>query len=297
MSDPTIQTFCCRRGNGSDVANVIVDAFDANVYNVACVCSSLLGALGAIYQILPRTQSRGRSKLVSHTESRGRKIVTWLAMADLAAAIGTEKVKKNKSISSSLYFLVNSSSVVTVSGVLARSLSWMSHGSILSTTVDSPTIMFCVGTSVPSDRVDGARHFDGRRPLPPLLPERQLSRGRVPRRDRPQSSPELPGDVRPDPGGHGGKSVGVLLLPSGPPADRIRHVRSVHRKRTRNRPRDQVQVRRHQRSLLRVLAAQSGQRSDGVGVTGGVSRSVLGPGVVRYGLHEPTTGVPQLPRV
>ncbi|XP_060529684.1 G-protein coupled receptor 143-like isoform X2 [Cylas formicarius] len=119
MSDPTIQTFCCRRGNGSDVANVIVDAFDANVYNVACVCSSLLGALGAIYQILPRTQSRGRSKLVSHTESRGRKIVTWLAMADLAAAIG----------------------------VLARSLSWMSHGSILSTTVDSPTIMFCVGTS------------------------------------------------------------------------------------------------------------------------------------------------------
>lgn len=51
MADPTMQTFCCYHGNGSDVATKIVKEFDINGYNIVCLFSSALGILGAIYQV------------------------------------------------------------------------------------------------------------------------------------------------------------------------------------------------------------------------------------------------------
>lgn len=51
MSDPTIQTFCCHHGNGTDVALTIMQEFDTDAYNIVCLFSSALGILGAIYQV------------------------------------------------------------------------------------------------------------------------------------------------------------------------------------------------------------------------------------------------------
>lgn len=51
MADPTIQTFCCHHSNGSDMAVAIMEEFDTNTYNVVCIFSSILGMLGAIYQV------------------------------------------------------------------------------------------------------------------------------------------------------------------------------------------------------------------------------------------------------
>lgn len=51
MSDPTIQTFCCHHGNGTDVALTIMQEFDTDAYNIVCLFSSGLGILGAIYQV------------------------------------------------------------------------------------------------------------------------------------------------------------------------------------------------------------------------------------------------------
>lgn len=51
MADPTIQTFCCHHANGTDMAVTIMQEFDTNAYNAVCIFSSLLGMLGAIYQV------------------------------------------------------------------------------------------------------------------------------------------------------------------------------------------------------------------------------------------------------
>lgn len=51
MADPTIQTFCCHHSNRSDMAIVIMQEFNTDVYNIVCMLSSLIGILGAVYQV------------------------------------------------------------------------------------------------------------------------------------------------------------------------------------------------------------------------------------------------------
>lgn len=51
MSDPIIQTFCCRHNNKSDISIVIMKEFNTNMYNNVCMISSIIGILGAIYQV------------------------------------------------------------------------------------------------------------------------------------------------------------------------------------------------------------------------------------------------------
>lgn len=87
MSDPTIQTFCCHHGNGTDVAVTIAEEFNTNSYNIVCLLSSGLGILGAVYQVLPRKQFANSHRWMSFSAERGRRIIVWLAMADLFAAV------------------------------------------------------------------------------------------------------------------------------------------------------------------------------------------------------------------
>lgn len=51
MADPTIQTFCCRHNNETDMAVVIMQEFNTDAYNTVCMLSSTMGILGAIYQV------------------------------------------------------------------------------------------------------------------------------------------------------------------------------------------------------------------------------------------------------
>ena len=51
MADPTIQTFCCHHGNGTDMAVTIMQEFNTDAYNAVCIFSSCLGILGAVYQV------------------------------------------------------------------------------------------------------------------------------------------------------------------------------------------------------------------------------------------------------
>lgn len=51
MADPTIQTFCCQHGNGTDMSLAILEQFNTNAYNFVCIFSSTVGILGAIYQV------------------------------------------------------------------------------------------------------------------------------------------------------------------------------------------------------------------------------------------------------
>lgn len=53
MSDPTIQTFCCHHtGNNEDIAVRIMNEFNTDSYNAVCLASSVVGMLGAIYQVI-----------------------------------------------------------------------------------------------------------------------------------------------------------------------------------------------------------------------------------------------------
>lgn len=52
MADPTIQTFCCHNSNKSDVAIRIMQEFNTDSYNAVCLASSLLGMIGALYQVI-----------------------------------------------------------------------------------------------------------------------------------------------------------------------------------------------------------------------------------------------------
>lgn len=87
MADPTLQTFCCHHTNKTDIALVIMQEFNRNAYNTVCMVSSIIGMLGAIYQILPR---KGPSTCMWNqlSLSRGRDIIVWLAVADLLASLG-----------------------------------------------------------------------------------------------------------------------------------------------------------------------------------------------------------------
>ena len=51
MADPTIQTFCCHHSNRTDMAIVIMQEFNTDVYNIVCMLSSSIGILGAVYQV------------------------------------------------------------------------------------------------------------------------------------------------------------------------------------------------------------------------------------------------------
>ncbi|KRT78861.1 hypothetical protein AMK59_7044, partial [Oryctes borbonicus] len=119
MSDPTIQTFCCYHGNGSDVATTIVREFNLDGYNTVCLISSALGILGAIYQILPRQQYVYNHRWISLTASRGRKIIIWLAIADLLASVG----------------------------VFTRSSLWLSNKNIMPDLEDNRSVLFCTLSS------------------------------------------------------------------------------------------------------------------------------------------------------
>lgn len=51
MADPTIQTFCCHHSNRTDMAIVVMQEFNTDVYNTVCLLSSSIGILGAVYQV------------------------------------------------------------------------------------------------------------------------------------------------------------------------------------------------------------------------------------------------------
>ncbi|KFM82777.1 G-protein coupled receptor 143, partial [Stegodyphus mimosarum] len=86
MASPTIETFCCV-ASSSEPSIVMRLQFHYTPYNIVCVLSSLLGILGAIYQILPSPASNipHRHRSIGHTQ---KAIINWLAMADFFAASG-----------------------------------------------------------------------------------------------------------------------------------------------------------------------------------------------------------------
>lgn len=57
MADPTIQTFCCRNVNDTNVAITIMQEFNTDAYNAVCIFSSILGILGAIYQVCKKSKT------------------------------------------------------------------------------------------------------------------------------------------------------------------------------------------------------------------------------------------------
>ncbi|KAL1495066.1 hypothetical protein ABEB36_010543 [Hypothenemus hampei] len=119
MSDPTIQTFCCHHGNGTDVALAVMEEFDSFSYNIVCLFSSTLGILGALYQVLPRKQFANSHRWLSFSAERGRRIIIWLAIADLLAAVG----------------------------VFLRSTLWISEKNITPAIDDDYSVLFCALSS------------------------------------------------------------------------------------------------------------------------------------------------------
>lgn len=87
MSSPTIDTFCCivdSSGVGIDVKL----EFRVDCYTIVCIVSSFFSILGALYQLLPRPKSLNPNKRLHFSGARQRKIIAWLAFADLLAALG-----------------------------------------------------------------------------------------------------------------------------------------------------------------------------------------------------------------
>ncbi|XP_072943550.1 G-protein coupled receptor 143-like [Epargyreus clarus] len=120
MSDPTIQTFCCHHtGNKEDMAVRIMDEFNTESYNTVCLVSSTIGILGSIYQIFPCLVPTDSQRLYSYSSSRGRRIIIWLAVADLLASFG----------------------------VLVRSSLWLRYKNIMPMPGDDVSVLFCSITS------------------------------------------------------------------------------------------------------------------------------------------------------
>nr|CAD7433894.1 unnamed protein product [Timema monikensis] len=88
MADPSIQTFCCHQPNNPDSVVNIMKEFNSEAYNTVCLVSSSIGIVGAVYQILPRTEMSQPHRWFSFSASRGRQIIVWLAIADLLASLG-----------------------------------------------------------------------------------------------------------------------------------------------------------------------------------------------------------------
>ncbi|KAL1132346.1 hypothetical protein AAG570_010302 [Ranatra chinensis] len=100
MSDPSIQTFCCHKPGIETLSLSIMSEFNSTSYNVVCLISSVIGIVGAIYQMLPR-EGTSSQRWFSLTSMRGRQIVVWLALADLLASLGVfmrSVVKLNDSV-------------------------------------------------------------------------------------------------------------------------------------------------------------------------------------------------------
>ncbi|KAG5878284.1 hypothetical protein JTB14_033085 [Gonioctena quinquepunctata] len=119
MADPTIQTFCCHHANGTDMAVTIMQEFNTDAYNTVCLVSSALGILGAVYQILPREQFSHHHQWLSYSAIRGRKIIVWLAVADLLASLG----------------------------VFTRSAIWINYKNIMPAVDDGSSVLFCILSS------------------------------------------------------------------------------------------------------------------------------------------------------
>ncbi|GAB6027963.1 hypothetical protein CHUAL_002190 [Chamberlinius hualienensis] len=87
MSSPTIDTFCCV----VDSSGIGIDTkleFRIDLYTIVCIVSSFCSILGAIYQLIPRPQRVNKFKRLHFSGSRQRRIIAWLAIADLMAALG-----------------------------------------------------------------------------------------------------------------------------------------------------------------------------------------------------------------
>lgn len=120
MSDPTIQTFCCHRsGKNEQMAVKIMSEFNSDSYNAVCLASSIVGIIGAIYQILPREDKNENHRWHSFSSRRGRRIIVWLAVADFLASLG----------------------------VLIRSISWLRYKNIMPMANDEINVLFCAITS------------------------------------------------------------------------------------------------------------------------------------------------------
>ncbi|XP_077301244.1 G-protein coupled receptor 143-like isoform X2 [Arctopsyche grandis] len=113
MADPTIQTFCCHNGRyNTDLSVRMLNEFNSFSYNIVCVCSSVIGILGAIYQIYPK-------KISTSSNTRGKQIIMWLAVADLLASLG----------------------------VFVRSLVWMHFNKLIDVDSDTSNVVFCALTA------------------------------------------------------------------------------------------------------------------------------------------------------
>ncbi|XP_044755545.1 G-protein coupled receptor 143-like [Coccinella septempunctata] len=119
MADPTMQTFCCHRGNGTDVSLTLMKNLNTDIYNTICIISSILGILGALYQILPRKQFSKHHKWLTFSAQRGRRITVLLAVADLMASLG----------------------------VFLRSIIWLKFHNILPVEDDDSSVIFCTLSS------------------------------------------------------------------------------------------------------------------------------------------------------
>ncbi|XP_019866608.1 G-protein coupled receptor 143 isoform X2 [Aethina tumida] len=119
MADPTIQTFCCHNANGTDMAVTMMEEFDTDLYNSICMVSAVLGMLGAVYQILPREEFSTQHRWFSFSATRGRRIIIWLAVADLLAALG----------------------------VFTRSALWLNYKNIMPAVDDDSSVVFCAVSS------------------------------------------------------------------------------------------------------------------------------------------------------
>jgi len=87
MASPTIDTFCCV----VDSSGVGIDMkleFRVDVYTIVCITSSIFSIFGAMYQLLPRPKACSPLKRLHFSGARQRRIIAWLAFADLLAALG-----------------------------------------------------------------------------------------------------------------------------------------------------------------------------------------------------------------
>lgn len=105
MADPTVQSFCCRRPPPQQHmlmgVESLIHEFSSKPYLITTLCSSTIGMVGALYQILIRylLNRDGDFRLYYLQTMRyfrvpnrllaqrvGKKIVVWLAVADFFAS-------------------------------------------------------------------------------------------------------------------------------------------------------------------------------------------------------------------
>ncbi|XP_014244129.1 G-protein coupled receptor 143-like isoform X2 [Cimex lectularius] len=88
MFDPSIQTFCCYKAGVPSPSLAVMLELNSRSYNTVCLVSSIIGCIGAIYQLLPRRDALLSRRWYSMTSLRGRQIIVWLAFADFNASLG-----------------------------------------------------------------------------------------------------------------------------------------------------------------------------------------------------------------